>query len=107
MPQLDPNQYVTVTSDSFTQVRDEQGRLLGAIPKIDEDRGQLTVTDSDGNQHEIGYTMQLCVLCNTRTSNPNKLPGFIPLDARNSDLADPVAGGHGVGGDDPDLAEAV
>lgn len=102
----DPNQYVTITSDAFTQVRALDGTLLGAIPALDPERIQEHVSDTNGVAFAIGYTAQLCVMC-ARDQDPSKLPGFIPLDARNADLAMPLPGGHGVGGDDPDLAEGV
>ncbi len=92
---------IRVYSDTFTPVRDTEARLLGVIPKVEDDNATL-VTGTDGSLFELRISTQVCVCVDPATQDVRKLPGFMAVDLENEDLALPVAGG-----DDPDLAMPV
>ena len=96
---LDPSSYLRCLSDRFTPVRDQQGRLLGCIPRVQDDCIGV-------GPHPCVIAAQACLLVNLDGPGPytEALPGFIPLDDTNTDLAVPAPG---TGGDDPDLAQGV
>src|SRR5687767_11705878 len=97
---LSPDTYLRVLSDPFTPVRALDGRLLGCVPKVNDDAIMA-------GQFPLVIAAQVCVrvdLGQPGTPPLDSLPGFIPLDDTNTDLALPAPG---TDGDDRDLAEGV
>jgi hypothetical protein len=97
---LDPHSYLRILSDKFTPVRDNQGALLGCIPRVPD--GLDMLADSNGTIFDISWAVQPCIRCDLATQSPASLDGFIPLDDTDADLALPAT----IPSDDPDLGEA-
>lgn len=94
-------------SDAFTPVRDLDGALLGAIPKVTDDNA-VTVSGTNGQNFELRIALQVCVCVDVRTQNPSVLPDFLPLDLKNADIGTPIPGTEGADpGADPDLAQPL
>lgn len=87
---LDPTNFLRVLSDAYTPVRDLQGRLLGAVPRV-ADTAEI-VGSPRGEMFELRIASQVCVCVDLTKQTPKSLDGFIPLDPSNADLAEPVAG---------------
>ena len=98
MPPLNPNP-VSCLSDTVTQVRDDRGRLLGCIPRIDDDSASVVNTPS-GTVFELRWFAHIAVFV-PEGSNPFLLDNFTPLNQDNFDLS--VGPGAG---DDPDIGVA-
>lgn len=96
---LNPHDYLRVTGDQFTPVRDQLGKLLGCVPRVPDNAERLA--NPRGSSFELRIAAQVCVCIDTTTQTPTDIPNFIPLDSNLPSLA------HAVGGDDPDLAEGV
>lgn len=97
---LSPDTYLRALSDAFTPVRSLNGRLLGCIPRVADDAVMA-------GPFPLTIAAQVCVrvdLGQPGTPPLSALPGFIPLDDTQADLALPAAD---TAGDDPDLAEGV
>jgi hypothetical protein len=97
--------FIRVLSDAFTPVRSTDGQLLGCVPRV-SDNAEL-LRDRRGTVFELRIAAQVCVCVDLRQQTPESLDGFVCLDDTNTDLALPVEGTVGVGGDDPDLADGV
>ena len=97
---LDASRYLKCTSDSFTQVRNVQGDLLGCVPKILGESD--TLVGQAGRRFELRIAGIVCVLVTDKQS-PHDLIGFTALDDDNADLALPVT----IDDDDTDLAEGI
>jgi hypothetical protein len=84
---IGPHEYLRCVGDSYTQVRDVQGRLLGCIPRIADNVEGIRA--SDGTPYPIRIAAVAC-LCVPDDVDPRTLPQFTPLDlSRNADLALP------------------
>ena len=83
---IDPNDFLRCVSDPYTQVRDEQGRLLGCIPRINE--GIPGIRGSDGQAYLVRIAAVACICC--PPDKTRALPMFIPVSAgTDADLALP------------------
>ncbi len=104
MPQLDPSKVLICLSDQVTPVRDLAGKLLGCIPRVEDDQATY-VSSPSGQNFEIWTAAQQCIRCDPKTHDPMTLEGFFPLVIENADLADGVT--VTTAGDDPDIGQAV
>lgn len=94
-------------SDEFTPVRDTDARLLGCIPRV-QDETAATITGTNGQNFELRLAVQCCVCVDLNSHDPAALPDFIPLDMKNADIAQPLAGSEAADpGADPDLAQPL
>jgi len=83
---LSPDNYLRCLSDPFTPVRDQTGRLLGCVPRVPDDAYMA-------GPFPLMLAAQACVLVavdQPGTPPITALPGFIPLDDSQADLATPV-----------------
>lgn len=94
---LTSRHFLHVLSDAFTPVRDTSGRLLGCIPRVSATAE--AVVGSDGTRMELHHAVQVCVMCDTARHNPHTLAGFVPVDASNTDIAEPAGGADAEGED--------
>lgn len=95
---LSPEHYLKVLSDAFTPVRSADGRLLGCVPRVADDAVMH-------GPFPVMLAAQACVavdLDDMMGRTLSTLPGFVPLDDTQTDLALPAPGT-----DNADIGEAV
>lgn len=95
---LSPDSYLRCLSDPFTPVRNADGRLLGCVPRVPDDAAMY-------GPFPVMLAAQACVAVNLDDMTGRQvaeLPGFIPLDDTQTDLALAAPGT-----DDADIGEAV
>jgi hypothetical protein len=101
---LSTEQILRCLSDEVTPVRDLDARLLGCIPRI-QDENAVVVTADNGQNFELRIATTVCVCVDLKTHDPTALPGFVPLDLENADIGAPLTPGEA--GSDPDLAQPL
>jgi hypothetical protein len=103
---LSTEQILRCLSDEVTPVRDTDARLLGCIPRIQDDNAVL-VTGTNGQNFELRIATTVCVCVDLKTHDPSTLPDFVPLDMKNADIGTPLVGEGAAPGEDPDLAQPL
>ena len=97
---LSPENYLRCLSDAFTPVRAADGRLLGCVPRVADDAVMH-------GPFPIMLAAQACVAVDLDDvigrNVATNLPGFIPLDDTQTDLALAAPGTD----DNADIGESV
>jgi len=100
------SQFLRAVDDEFVQVRAEDGRLLGAIPKFGADVEQIHT--QQGQQLNVGMVaVRAVVIPYNQSIDPYDIQGFIPAPGIQRGALTTGMIGQGRNLDNPDIGRRV